>query len=259
MILLSVAAAAAPISARVQTRDGRVQIGKLTGRSSGMLNFQAGSGAVASIPDSQVNYIQFQISDDDEEQIKRLFDEGEYRKLAEPLNELLPEYLPYIDLPSNLSHKFLRWMVVSYWTGEYDRVMVLSDVLQKFPKEFKTQSRFYRGLAQLEKKDFQSLEKLLAGPDGDAVYPPQSAARLYIDARLLQNRKQYVPAIRTAAALMAEHSRDADWMPRAELLCAELYGQLDMPESKKAVLDDIHEFYSDPRIQKQAAAIAAKK
>ena len=55
------------------------------------------------------------------------------------------------------------------------------------------------------------------------------------------------------------HSADADWMPRAELLCAELYVQLEMPESAESVVTDINTFYSDPKIKEEAAAIAVSK
>jgi hypothetical protein len=102
------------------------------------------------------------------------------------------------------------------------------------------------------------MEAFLKSPDADTVYPPESAARLYIEARRLQHGKNYIQAIRTAALLMVRHSHDSDWMPKAELLCAELYVQLDMPGAVNAVLADISVFYPDPDIQKQAAAIAAQ-
>ena len=71
-------------------------------------------------------------------------------------------------------------------------------------------------------------------------------------------KEQPLEAIQIAARLIAEHGNDTVWMPRAELLCAELYFLLDMPESAQAVLTDINEFYSTPEIQKKAAALAAQ-
>jgi hypothetical protein len=251
---------AAPISVRIQTRDGKIRIGDILGISGGTLQFDpAGEAPVVQIPSTQIRYIKFPVDDDNEEQITRLFDEGRYHKLAEPLNELLPAYMPYIMLPSNLSHKFLRWMVVSYWTGQMDRVLSLADQLEQFPGEFKEKALFYRGLAQLEKGDAQTLDTLLNCPEVNTLYPLGSAVRLYLEARRLQHQKQYIPAIRIAAQLIAQRSDDADWKPKAELLCAELYFQLNMPESAQAVLADIREFYADPNIQKKAAAIAAWK
>lgn len=247
------------IKVRIQTRDGKIHIGSLQEMSGGSVLFDpSGAAPAVRLPAAQIGYVQFPVDDDDEERIKRLFNEGRYRELAEPLDELLPPYMDYIGLPSNLSRKFLRWMVVSYWTDQFDRVLMLADELKRFPDEFEEKSRFYRGLVLLEKDDFQALDAFLSSVSVDAVYPPESAVRLYLEARRLQHQEEYIPAIRTAARLMAIHSGDADWMPKAELLCAELYFQMDMPESAQAVLADIREFYADPNIKKKAAAIAAR-
>jgi hypothetical protein len=250
---------AAPVDVRIQTRDRKIHIGKLHGLSGGVVRFQpSGAAAPVQMPVSQISYVQFPVDDDDPERIQRLLDDGRYRELADPLNDVLPPYTPYIQLPSNLSKKFLRWMEVSYWIGEFDRVLELADVLQNFPAEFNEKALFYRGLALLAREDFQSLEAFLSAEDIDTLYPPESAVRLYVEAVKMQHKKEFLPAIRTAALLLALHSGNSDWMPRAELLCAELYFQLNMPESAQAVLADIREFYADPEIQKNAAAIAAK-
>jgi hypothetical protein len=245
------------ISVRIQTLDKSVRIGTITGKGTGCVEFRSGDGAPIQIPDTQLAYIQFPLNETDMKQIQRFLDNGQYKQASELLNRLLTPCMPYIGLPSNMLPRFLQWMAASYWAGDYARTIGLSDALVRFPGEFHNQSLFYAGLAQLAQGNFQPAESLLQTDEGNMVYPPQSAARFYITARILQKKQQYIPAIRTAAQMIALHSRDADWMPQAELLCEELYLQMDMPESAKAVQDDIREFYPDPDMKKRAAAIFA--
>jgi hypothetical protein len=249
------------ITARIQTVDKRNYSVTLASHSDGNVLFNLANDPVLyKLPDTQIALIEFPLDKRKEESRQRLFDDGNYKTFAEQLQEQLTPLLPYVTLPSNINRSFLRWMIASYWIADYDRVLTLSAALQPLKTErLSADALFYNGLAKLAKGDFQPLETFLKTPEGNAIYPPDSAVRLYIDARLLQQQTQYIPAIRTAARLMAQHSRDTDWVPQAELLCAELYFQLDMPESARAVLADIKEFYSDPQIQKQAAAIAAHK
>lgn len=249
------------IKVRLQTKDTKIYIGTISDRAADSVVFRAKDGAPVRFTDAQIAYVQFPVNDDQEELIKRLSDEGEYSKLAGVLGELLLPYLPYVELPSNLTAKFLNWMIASYWAGDYDRVETLSLALERFGavNNMAATARFYRMLALLEKGGFQTMETFLATPQASEIYPPDSAARLYIEARLAQHAGDYIAAVRSAARLMALHSRNADWMPQAELLCEELYFQLKMPESAEAVLADIKEFYTDPQVQEKAAAIAAVK
>lgn len=250
-----------PLRVRIRLTNSKEYLGTVSSRDSGSIVFVPyGAEQPFRIPDSQIDNIKLLLtSSSDEKEIARLFDAGEYRPAAEKLNILLSPYSDYIMLPSNLTPLFLKWLAASYWIGDLDRTLMLATALAGAvsPEEQRT-LLFYGGLARLEKGDFQGMKAFLKSPDADTVYPLESAARLYIEARMLQHEKNYIQAIRTAALLMVRHSRDSDWMPKAELLCAELYVQLDMPAAANAVLADISMFYSDPDIQKQAAAIAAQ-
>ncbi|MBM4151950.1 MAG: tetratricopeptide repeat protein [Kiritimatiellaceae bacterium] len=260
-LLSSQYAMAEELKARLQTQDKKVQNGVLVSRQAGSIDFRADGGQTVRVPIAQVAYLQFPINEEDDQQLTRLFNDGDYQKLAPWLDELLTQKMPYIDIPSNLTPNFMRWMIASYWSGGYDKTIEISKALERFGDvdNYKNKALFYRGLAQLEKGDYAAMEAFLASPAGSVIYPVDSVSRLYIDARIAQKNKQYTSAIRIASRIMALHSRDADWMPQAELLCAELYFQMKMPESAKSVLADITEFYSDPQIQKKAAAIAAIK
>lgn len=259
-LLLSFAAFAGPVSVRLETPDGKSYPGTLYSHEAGSVIFEpAGTTSRVRLPDSQISLIKFEIDEKEEARAADLFAAGKYRELEVLLNGLLSPALPYIMFPSNLTSDFRQWIIAAYWTGDYERVSTLARILAPLPDgELTHDVRFYGGLALLETGDFQTLETFLKSPEAADIYPADSIARRYIDARLLQKNKEYTPAIRKAALLMVELNRaDADWMPRVELLCAELYFQLKMPESAKAVLAYINEFYSDPQIQKKAAAIAA--
>lgn len=250
-----------PIKVRIQTADKKVLIGTISDRIPGSFTFTPSAGGPVRYTDSQIALIQFPVNDDQEVQIARLTEEGIYSQLEAVLKETLLPYLPYVELPSNVTPKFADWMAAAFWIGDYDRVKELSAALERFgsANALATQSRFYRELARMESGEFDAMKAFLKTPEAARIYPQESPARLFIEARLAQQEGRYIPAIRTVSRLMALHSRNADWMPKAELLCLELYYQLKQPVSAAAVLEDIKEFYSDPKVQEKAAAIAAFK
>lgn len=250
-----------PIEARVKLISRKSFNGEITERlADGIMFHPAGAAAAVRVPDSKILEVRFSDDELDLESMNRLFAGGLYGELNEVLNDKLGPYLPYCTLTSNFTPEFQRWIEVAYWAAQYDRVLLLAEAMPlTADSEYADKRAFFVHLAQLEQGNEAAMTAFIATPEGQRIYPEGSAPRLYIDALHLQREKQYVPAIRTAALMIALHSRDADWMPKAELLCEEIYFQLGMPESAKAVQADINEFYSDPEIQQQAAAIAAGK
>ncbi|MFA5689477.1 MAG: hypothetical protein WC959_10085 [Kiritimatiellales bacterium] len=250
---------AAPVRVRLQTTAGNLS-GALESRAGSMIVFTPSVGAESmQLPAAQITAIQFPVGKTDEEDIALLLNDGNYYNAEEILSKRMADWRPYFDLPSNAGQQIAQWLAVSYWIGEYDRALEFAAALLKQSGDLKNAAQFYSLLITLEKGGYESIDVFLKTPEGNALFPEESAARLYMDARIQQYHKEYTSAIRTAALLMAIHSADADWVPKTELLCAELYFQLNMPESAQAVLADIKEFYSDPHIQKRAAEIAKKK
>ncbi len=248
-----------PLKVQIETRDKKFYSGLLSNRSAGSVDFQPiGAAAPVQIPDAQINQMKFSVPDSQEEEIAQLFANGQYDQVLQKSTAVLSPFLPYSNIPSNLTPAYLRWMIACFWAGDFDQAEKLSKSLAQLPgDELSPALRFYNKLIGLEKGDFQTMQTFLQTPEAEALYPESSAARLYIKARLLQNKKEYNSALRTAALLIALHSTDADWMPMTELLCAKLYAQLNMPESAESVLADINEFYSEPQVKKRAAALAA--
>ncbi len=258
VLLASASAQEIPVSLKVI--DGRSLSGDLVARVADGIHFkQTGSTAPIKVPNGMIAGIRFRPKGLDEKELNALFDTEKFRELAERYESLYAPALPYASLLTGLDRHFLQWMIAAYWIGDNERMLQLAPVVEKIDNpEYKAKSRYYRGLAQIRGGSLQDLELLLSQSDTDTIYPPGTSARLYLEARLLQMKEQPLDAIQIAALLIAEHGNDTVWMPQAELLCTELYFQLDMPESAQAVLADINEFYADPEIKKKAAALAAQ-
>lgn len=70
------------------------------------------------------------------------------------------------------------------------------------------------------------------------------AGDLYLQAVAERKKGQYKQAIQTAAKIVALYPQDEIWMPKAELLCAELYvdlGMLDSAEVTARQVQALHE------------------
>ena len=259
-LLSAVWAHSAALDVKLNLTSRKMYTGSLMGLSGQKVTFQPnGSSTAVSIPVASIASVEFKFNADQQSKISRLMAEGRYEELDSELKTLLPAYLPYAALPANLEEMLSRWVTASYWTGDYDQVQNLMAIAPqvKSPKLVNL-TLFYGMLARLDQGESQSVEAFLDTEKGLLIFPEGSAARLYIQTRLLQLDKQYVPAIRMAADLLATHGRDADWAPQAELLCEELYFQTGRPESAQAVLGSINECYTSPLIIKKAAAIAAQ-
>ncbi len=253
-------ATAEPLEARIKISGYNTLSGTLEKRTPGFVTFRSKRAPSAGrIADSQITRITFKI-DEDTTALKRQFDQGAYREVSDTYNQILPKFLPYFGLPSNLTDEFTRWMIASYWVDEYTRTIGLAETLMRMPDSpLHESAEFYTRLAQMDQGNYAGMTAFMETDEAATLYPENSAVRFYIQARLLQHEARPLEAIRTITGLVARHSHNADWMPKAELLCAELYFELDLPESAQAVLADIRDFYSDEDIQKKAAALAAKQ
>jgi tetratricopeptide (TPR) repeat protein len=252
---------AEPLSGSLQLTSGKLYVGTLYSHSAGSVVFKpVNSEQTLPIPDSEIILVKVFLNDKEEDRIKFLFDEGKYAEVVEPLASFLSPMLPYVSLPSNQTDLYQHWLAATYWSGDFEGASRLADMLEQAPvDELRKSVLFYRHLVLLEKGDFQALESFLKSPDVDGVFPVGSAARLYIEACVYQKNKDFRAAIKKAAGIVVFHPADTDWMPRAELLCARLYAQLEMPESAESVLTDIHAFYSDPAITDEAATIVPQQ
>lgn len=87
--------------------------------------------------------------------------------------------------------------------------------------------------------------------------PPasQSAQALYRQALAEQAAGNPKKAIQTAAQILTEYWLDETWAPRAELLCATLYIQLDMLDEADVTARQIQKLYDGTDTAKLAARL----
>lgn len=90
----------------------------------------------------------------------------------------------------------------------------------------------------------------------DSVTNP--AARLYLQAGAERLQKNPKAAIQLAAKAVALHYQDMKWLPRNELLCAELYSDLGMTNAAVATARQIQSFYKGTDISKKADVLRSK-
>ena len=150
-------------------------------------------------------------------------------------------------------------MVSVYWRNDFDLAILLGNGLKNSENvALKEQATEYIVLSKLERGDIDAATAFLRTPTGQTL-SSDSAENLYISARAEQKSGDYISAIQFASRILNEQSQLSEWVARAELMCLELYFQMEMPDSAKSVLDDIDPFYSDPVVLKEAAKIAAQK
>ncbi|MBI9020020.1 MAG: hypothetical protein JEZ10_02030 [Verrucomicrobia bacterium] len=260
LLLCAVVVSAGELKVKMQLASGKNYTGTLLERSGDNLSFKpSGAADAVAVPVASVELLEFKLNELGLDETDLLFRSGDYEQLSSLLNEKMPAVLPYADIPSNLESKVSQWLTASYWSGDYGQVLSVAGTAAKIRSAaLAKQALFYSMLTFLEQGGAARVEPFLDTAKGKGIFPEGSAPRMYVQARILLLDGQYVPAMRIAANLVAEHGRDADWAPQAELLCAELYFKTGRPESAQVVLESIHECYTSPMITKKAAAIAAQ-
>jgi len=212
------------------------------------------------VPAARIALLRFSLVSLGVDRIDEAYAAEKYQKAYSLLNEVLMPLKSYRDFQSNLLPYYQKWMVAAYWAFDYDLVMELAASLSRLSDdEFAAQIRFYRGLVTIAEGSDEEVADLMTSMDLDTVYPPGSAARIYVDANLLKRNGEPVKAIRTAAQMISAYRTNPRWMARTHLLCEEIYFQMGMPAAGQAALEDIKMFYSEPEILKKAAEIAAEK
>ncbi len=258
LALFSHQAFAENIEARVETEAG-VFSGVLTEKIEKAVLFMTDSRMLITIPLEDIVKINFYAEDFDQKKLDEQFLTRNYAELYSELKEKLAYYEEYFFCDSDLSQNFFYLMVSAYWRNDYELVYKIAETLSKSPNQaLKDQVEKYINLSKLEQGEIAQAKKFLNSEIGQKLCPPESASNFYINARIKQNAENYVAAIQFASRIISEQAQLSEWVARAELLCLELYFQMEMPESAKSVLRDFKQFYSDPIILNQAAEIAAK-
>jgi outer membrane protein assembly factor BamD (BamD/ComL family) len=84
------------------------------------------------------------------------------------------------------------------------------------------------------------------------------AARLCIQAAVQRAQGNLKEAVQTAAKAVALHSGERIWMARIELMIAELYLELGMPESAEVTARQVQVLYEGLGVEEDAGAVRSE-
>jgi len=84
------------------------------------------------------------------------------------------------------------------------------------------------------------------------------AAKLYLTALVERSENRSKDAMQTVVELIASYPNNMDWMPQTEYLCAELYLDLNMPESAAEVAHQVYVLYPGSEFKLEAKALSEK-
>ncbi|MGE4489721.1 MAG: tol-pal system YbgF family protein [Kiritimatiellales bacterium] len=108
----------------------------------------------------------------------------------------------------------------------------------------------------------QALNALNAGDEKPAETLMNSmsnpAGKLYLQACLERAGGHPEAAIQLAARIVALHSLETEWLPRSELLCAELYLETGLTNAAAVTARQIQDLYEGTEISKKARALSAE-
>lgn len=220
--------------------------GTLVGRDGDLLKFQRrNSPSAILLGTDTIQEIKFDIKFD-EAKIRDLLNAREFDKVIKILSSELAPFRIYSDVPSNLTPYNFKLMQVYFWNGNFTESLELAAKIMtdSTNPSFQNEALVFRVLGLIELGKESEAEKLMDSLEGGSitVSPP---ARLYTKSKILALRGSYGLALETAAKVVAFYSQDADWMPPAELLCAEMYAELGYFDSAQQVIYQISILYKN--------------
>jgi tetratricopeptide (TPR) repeat protein len=239
---------AQPIPAELVMGNGRSWKGQLMGRDGDWIEFSTGTASrPIRIGASTVRELNFEV-DINTEEIFEMVKNREFDGIIDALNKAMEPFAEYGDIPSNLVKYDFLLMEIYYRTEQYDKALAISSKIGEDDRdpELQDKSRMYQALALIDSGKSEEAEGLLTkygwNQDLSDDADPQ---KLYITAKLMALNEQYNRAMELVAKVIAFNSQDPDWMPPAELLCAEIYIELGMYDSADEVVRQMLMLYKN--------------
>ncbi|VGO14532.1 hypothetical protein PDESU_03095 [Pontiella desulfatans] len=159
--------------------------------------------------------------------IAKANNEGDYAAVVAALEPLLRERGEYMSIENNLQDVAVMLMESYRKLGDLAKVREAATILQaSTDSDIAAKGKANLALIAVADKDFETAETL-RGELGS------EAAKLYLQACIMQAQGQPKQAIQTVTEIIAAHGNDLEWMPESELLSAYLY--LDMAMTNSAV------------------------
>lgn len=188
----------------------------------------------------------------DASQAQAAFDRAEYDKVIDMLEPAMSPVASFMSFKNNLQKDYVL-LVKAYYEAGYASLAAEGAAMLMAAEDTDLQktAKAYLMLATIAQGDLsEALALWKTVSDG--------AARLYGKAMMERASGKPEMAIQTVVELIAEHPNDMNWMPSAELLCAELYLEMGMPESAEVVARQVQKFYAGRNVEPEADALRLK-
>ena len=237
---------AKPLPAKLVMPGGRTWKGSLVGRDGNWVEFSTDSSAKPiRVGADKIQELVFSVKLDTDKLLE-MSRNLEYENIISALSRSLAPFSEYSDIPSNLTKYNTKLMELYYKTNEFDKSLAISTKIVNDDRDLllREKSRIYQALALIGAGRVTEAESLLVqygwNKEFSADTPPGT---LYVVAKLMTSKKKYSEAIELVSKVVAFNSQDPVWMQPSELLCAELYTELDMYESADEVIREIFILY----------------
>lgn len=258
LLLLGGRVQGAPVPAQLMMGQGRSWQGRIVSRDGDWIEFSTGASAKTTrIGVSTIKQLNFKVNIDTKK-LSAMMSEMDYAGAIASLEKSLAPFSEYSDLPSNLVRYNAILMELYYRNGQYDKSMALSRMMSRSDSDpaMQSKARVYTTLALISSGQEDEAKSLLVEFGWDQPSTRETAAdELYIRAKLNLLSGQYIQALEDAAKVVAFHSQDQDWIQPAELLCAEIYTELDMLDSADEVCRQIMILYKNTPEAEEAAKL----
>lgn len=199
-----------------------------------------------------VNQLLFSPVKYDENEVQQHFNQADYASVIAALEPVAAPYRNYVFVSNNLETVFCLLMNAHLEKGNFSRARDWADrLLANGNPVVQLAAQAGRALAALGENDQPAAEAMLSKIQ-------QPAAKLYIQACIERSKKQPKAAIQTAVKLIAQYPNDMDWLPRTELLCAELYNEIGLTNSAVATARQTEKLYAGTNIEKEAQALRSR-
>mgnify|MGYP001308836400 FL=1 len=218
------------------------------------------NGRVAGIPISTVQKINYNINVDISE-LMNLKEQREYTLIIDKLNKSLKSYEPYMDIPSNLTPYQSLLMEMYFLVEDYNKTI---DLAQKIQSQSTDQSLISSSeiflVRSLIKSDLADEAESLLRNNGwfENINENSKPEELFILAELMKLKSNYNRAIELVSYIIAFNGQDPEWTQPAELLCAELYTELEMYDSAEEVINQILLLYPDSLESEKAEQLSLR-
>lgn len=250
LLLISSVRANDQAPAVFERQDGRALRVYLQGRDETAVTVRLDKAAADTrVKTGDIKFFRFSHRPYDPQAVQQLFDQARYSEVVSGLEPVAMPYLDYAGISNNLETAFCLLMRAYYEDGNYVKTRDLATQLIRNPNpDVQLQAFVFQALSALEQGDLLSAESLLS-----SINSP--SAKLYVQARIQNAQKHPKNAIQTVVKLIAEYPNDKDWLPPAELFCAELYHRMGMTNAASVTARQTANLYKGTYIEQEAKAL----